>query len=101
MKDRGIRKKMIGVVISNTMDKTAVVQVTRLKRHKMYKKTLRSNTKYVVHDPKSDCQIGDKVRIIESRPISKLKRWRILEILDTSGRDQVKDKIDDTMEHIK
>jgi small subunit ribosomal protein S17 len=101
MKDRGIRKKMIGVVITDTRDKTAVVQVTRLKRHKMYKKTMRSNTKYLVHDPKNSCQIGDKVRIIESRPISKLKRWRILEILDMSGRDRIKNETDDSMELAK
>jgi len=85
MTGRGIRKKMEGVVVGDKMDKTAVVLVSRLKKHRTYKKYLRSQTKYMAHDPQNKCQIGDKVEIIESRPISKNKRWQIMEIIERSG----------------
>ncbi len=78
----GKRREMIGVVLNNRMDKTAKILVERLARHKKYKKYIRYRAKYMAHDANNRCQIGDKVRIIESRPISKLKRWRVLEILD-------------------
>jgi len=76
---------MEGVVVGNKMDKTAVVLVSRLKKHRTYKKYLRSQTKYMVHDQQNRCQIGDKVEIIESRPMSKNKRWQIIEIIEGSG----------------
>jgi small subunit ribosomal protein S17 len=82
MKERGVRKKMSGVVIGNSMDKTAVVIVNRLKKHSSYSKYIRSNSKYLIHDPQNKCQIGDKVRIVECRPISKTKRWQLLEIIN-------------------
>jgi len=82
MERRGKRKQMTGVVLNNKMDKTIRVLVERLAKHKKYKKYMRYRAQYMVHDPHNKCQIGDKVRIIESRPISKLKRWRVLEILD-------------------
>ena len=82
MGGRGKRKEMTGVVLNNSMDKTAKMLVERLARHKKYKKYIKYRAKYLVHDPHNRCQIGDKVRIIESRPISKLKRWRVLEVLD-------------------
>ncbi|MBW1911852.1 MAG: 30S ribosomal protein S17 [Deltaproteobacteria bacterium] len=88
MTERGVRKKMTGVVVGNKMDKTAVVVVSRLKKHKTYKKYLRSQTKYMAHDLRNSCQIGDRVEIIESRPISKNKRWRIIEIIEGSGREK-------------
>jgi len=78
----GKRRQMTGVVLNNTMDKTVKVLVERLAKHKKYKKYMRYRAQYMVHDPHNRCQIGDKVRIIENRPISKLKRWRVLEILD-------------------
>ena len=81
---RGVRKVLSGVVVKNQMDKTAVVLVNRLKKHKTYKKYIRSQSKYLTHDPGNRCQVGDKVKIIESRPISKLKRWKILEIVETA-----------------
>jgi len=84
MKERGVRKKMSGVVIRNSKDKTAVVVVNRLKKHGTYAKYIRSNSKYLVHDPLNRCQIGDKVRIVETRPISKNKRWQLLEIIEKS-----------------
>ncbi|MFB0521171.1 MAG: 30S ribosomal protein S17 [Desulfatiglandales bacterium] len=82
MERRGKRKEMTGVVLNNKMDKTVKILVERLARHKKYKKYTRHRAEYMVHDPHNRCQIGDKVRIIESRPISKLKRWRVLDILD-------------------
>ena len=82
MRGRGKRKEMTGVVLNNNMDKTVKMLVERLARHRKYKKYIKYRAKYLVHDPHNRCQIGDKVRIIESRPISKLKRWRVLEVLD-------------------
>jgi small subunit ribosomal protein S17 len=82
MKGRGKRREMMGVVLNNTMDKTVKVLVERLAKHKKYRKYIRYRAKYLVHDTHNRCQIGDKVRIIESRPTSKLKKWRVLEILD-------------------
>jgi small subunit ribosomal protein S17 len=82
MMDRGSRKKLVGVVIGRRMDKTTVISVSRLKRHGTYQKYLTVQKTYVAHDPKNRCQLGDKVRIIESRPISKTKRWQVLDILE-------------------
>ncbi len=82
MGERGKRKEMTGVVLNNSMDKTVKMLVERLARHRKYKKYIKYRARYLVHDPHNRCQIGDKVRIIESRPISKLKRWRVLEVLD-------------------
>ena len=81
---RGVRKQLTGVVVGTKMDKTAVVLVNRLKRHPTYKKYIRSRKKYMVHDPQNRCHPGDKVRIIESRPVSKQKRWQVLAILEAS-----------------
>ena len=86
MNRRGVRKKLTGVVVSNNMDKTAVVQVSRLKKHNAYKKYVREQKKYMAHDPQNKCQIGDKVRLIETRPMSKRKRWHVMEILETAIR---------------
>jgi len=82
MRERGVKKKLVGVVVGTKMDKTAVVLVNRLKKHNTYNKYIRRNTKYLVHDPNDICQIGDKVRITESRPISKLKRWQVVGIVE-------------------
>ncbi|MDY6971642.1 MAG: 30S ribosomal protein S17 [Thermodesulfobacteriota bacterium] len=81
MTERGLRKKLVGAVISNRMEKTAVILVERLTKHRTYGKYFRRRAKYMAHDPRNMCQIGDKVRIIESRPISKTKRWRVLDIV--------------------
>jgi small subunit ribosomal protein S17 len=85
MTQRGVRKKLVGVVVSNRMDKTAAVLVNRLKKHRTYKKYIRSQTRYMVHDPANRCMVGDRVRIIETRPISKKKRWQVLEVLESSA----------------
>jgi small subunit ribosomal protein S17 len=70
-----------GTVVSDKMQKTVVVAVERTKRHRLYKKTLKRTTRYKVHDERNECRLGDRVRIIETRPLSKEKRWRVLEIL--------------------
>lgn len=80
--ERNARKVREGTVTSNTMDKTAVVLVTERVRHKKYSKTLLRNTKLYVHDESNDLNIGDRVRVAETRPLSKLKRWRVLEVLE-------------------
>jgi small subunit ribosomal protein S17 len=79
MAERGLRKRLIGTVVSNRMDKTAVVLVERLTKHVTYQKYVRRRKKYLAHDPQNLCQIGEQVRIIESRPLSKRKRWQIIE----------------------
>lgn len=75
------RRIFDGVVVSNKMDKTVVVMVERLVKHPRVGKYIRRRTKFMAHDEKNDCHIGDLVRIIESRPLSKHKRWRVLKIL--------------------
>ena len=75
------RKKRVGRVISNKMDKTAVVQVETKRRHRLYKRVLKQISKFVVHDEDNGCQIGDLVQIAEHRPISKRKRWIVTDII--------------------
>lgn len=82
MKNRGIKRQLIGTVVSDKMEKTAVVQVERLVKHTMYKKYIRRRNKFAAHDKDNSCNIGDKVMITESRPISKLKRWRVTDIIE-------------------
>lgn len=77
----GKRKVRIGTVISDKMDKTVVVQVETLTRHPLYKKVIRRRTKFKAHDEENKCRIGDVVKIMETRPLSKDKRWRVVEIL--------------------
>ncbi len=79
---RKTRKVKVGKVISNKMDKTAVVSVIALVKHPLYKKIIKKRTKFYAHDEKNICQIGDEVHIMETRPLSKLKRWRIVEVLE-------------------
>jgi len=75
------RKIRLGQVVSNKMDKTVVVAVETPKRHPLYKKTMKRVVKYKAHDGKKECQVGDKVRIVETRPLSRDKRWRVVEIV--------------------
>jgi len=79
---RNERKVREGIVRSNGMDKTAVVEVTRRSRHPQYNKTVQSSTRYYVHDEDNTLNVGDKVRITETRPLSQKKRWRLLEIVE-------------------
>ncbi|MGD9100819.1 MAG: 30S ribosomal protein S17 [Anaerolineae bacterium] len=76
------RKVLVGRVTSDKMNKTVVVVVERTVRHPLYGKVLRRVKKYKAHDEQNECQVGDRVRIIESRPLSRHKRWRVIEILD-------------------
>ncbi len=82
MGNRGNKKVFIGTVVSDKMDKTVVVLVERLTQHPIYKKYIKKRKKFMAHDPNNMCKIGDKVKIIESRPLSKMKRWRVIEILE-------------------
>ena len=74
----------VGVVTSNKMDKTAVVTVERLVRHPLYKRSFKKTSTFMVHDDENRLRIGDRVRIVECRPLSKHKRWRLVEILESS-----------------
>jgi small subunit ribosomal protein S17 len=80
-KERGRRKTLIGIVVSNKMDKTAVVSVERRYPHPLYHKIIKSSKRYKAHDPKNEAVLGDVVRLEETRPLSKEKRWRIAETL--------------------
>ena len=80
--ERGQRKVRLGTVVADKMDKTVIVQVGASKAHRLYRKTVRQRTRFKVHDEKNECGIGDLVRITETRPISKEKRWRLLEIVE-------------------
>jgi small subunit ribosomal protein S17 len=74
-------KVRFGIVVSDKMQKTVVVAVERTKRHRLYNRTLKRTKRYKVHDENNACRLGDRVRIVETRPLSKEKRWRLLEIL--------------------
>ncbi len=78
---RGKRKVFVGTVVSDKMDKTVVVAVDRLVRHPLYKKVIRRTSKFYAHDEHNECRVGDVVEIMETRPISKLKRWRVVRIV--------------------
>ena len=84
MTDVRHQKEQVGVVLSNKMEKSAIVEVTRLIPHPLYGKVVRRKKKYVAHDEKKICQIGDKVRIRSARPVSKTKRWRVVEVLSST-----------------
>jgi len=79
---RNLRKQKTGVVVSNKMDKTISVQVERRLMHPLYGKFVKRSKKFFAHDEENTCNIGDKVRIMETRPLSKMKRWRLVEILE-------------------
>ena len=82
MEERGMRKVLTGKVVSNKMEKTVVVAVESLVRHPLYQRTIRRTQKFKAHDEENSCRIGDKVKMMETRPLSKEKRWRVIEILD-------------------
>ena len=79
---RGRRKERIGKVVSDKMQKTVIVSLTRQVPHPLYKKYFKKTTKFVAHDEKNDAKAGDTVRIMETRPLSKTKRWRVVEVLE-------------------
>ena len=82
MSKQGIEKTKIGTVVSNKMEKSIVVRVERKVQHPLYKKYIKRSTKFMAHDPENTCNIGDTVKIIETRPMSRRKRWRLLEVLE-------------------
>jgi len=81
MSIKRIKKTIEGVVVSDRMDKTVVVESSRLVKHPVYKKLIKRRARYKAHDEENKCKIGDKVLIVESRPLSKYKRWRVREIV--------------------
>lgn len=85
-KERGARQELVGVVTSSKMHKTIVVKVARTVQHRKYLRVIRSTKKYYAHDEQNEAKPGDTVRIIASRPLSKLKRWRLAEIVARSTR---------------
>ena len=80
--ERNLRKERIGVVVSNKMDKTIIVATEIREKHPLYGKFVKKTTKFVAQDEKNECGIGDTVRIMETRPLSKTKRWRLVEIIE-------------------
>jgi small subunit ribosomal protein S17 len=82
---QGKRKTKVGRVVSDRMDKTIVVSVERLARHRLYKRVVRLTTKFKAHDEANDARVGDTVRIEESRPLSATKRWRLVEVVQRAG----------------
>lgn len=86
---KGQPKDLVGSVVSAKMDKTVVVEVERLARHPLYEKVMRLRKKYKAHDEENTCRAGDIVRIVESRPLSREKRWRVEEILEQSELSEV------------
>ena len=82
METRNLRKERVGVVTSNKMDKTITVAVKRKEKHPIYGKFVNKTKKYHAHDEKNECNIGDTVKLMETRPLSKMKRWRLVEIIE-------------------
>ncbi len=82
MEERNLRKSMIGTVVSDKMDKTVVVAVETSVPHKIYKKIVKRTLKVKAHDENNECKAGDKVKVMETRPLSKDKRWRVVEIVE-------------------
>ncbi|GAB4292857.1 MAG: 30S ribosomal protein S17 [Ignavibacteriaceae bacterium] len=82
MEQRALRKTRVGIVLSNKMNKTVTIAIERRIPHPIYKKYFKKTTKLMVHDEKGECGVGDKVKVMETRPFSKNKRWRLVEILE-------------------
>ena len=82
MEERGLRKTRIGIVVSDKMDKTCVIQIKTRVRHPLYGKIMNQTSKLKVHDDNYECGIGDTLRVMETRPLSKDKRWRLVEIIE-------------------
>jgi small subunit ribosomal protein S17 len=82
METRNLRKERIGVVVSNKMDKSIVVKIERREKHPIYGKFIKKTDRFIAHDEKNECNIGDTVRIMETRPMSKNKCWRLVEIIE-------------------
>ncbi len=81
-----MKKTMVGMVVSDRMKKTIVVEIRRFVRHPVYNRVIRRRTKFSVHDEKSDAHTGDRVKVVECRPLSKNKHWRLLEVVEKAGQ---------------
>ncbi len=92
------RKRVTGVVVSDKMDKTVVVKVERFVQHPRFKKYIRRSKKYYAHDERNECKVGDVVEIEETRPLSKLKRWRVVRILKRSALAEVPESTEEVDE---
>jgi small subunit ribosomal protein S17 len=90
---KGQRKTKVGRVVSDKMDKTIVVSVERLTRHRLYKRVMKASTKFAAHDESNDAKIGDTVLIEESRPLSATKRWRLVSVLSRAGEERAGETI--------
>ncbi len=86
MKKRGNRRTLVGTVVSDKMDKTVVVRVERLVQHPVYKKYVRRHNRFMAHDESNSCAVGDRVQIVEHRPLSKRKRWKVQATLARATR---------------
>ncbi len=82
MEQRGLRKTRVGIVVSDKMDKTITIVIERKVPHPIYRKYFKKTTKLMAHDEKRECRVGDKVKVMETRPLSKNKRWRLIEIVE-------------------
>ncbi|HHV60253.1 MAG TPA: 30S ribosomal protein S17 [Clostridiaceae bacterium] len=82
MQTRALRKTRVGIVVSDRMDKTVVVQIATSVKHPLYKKIVKRTKKFKAHDENNECRVGDKVKIMETRPLSRDKRWRVVEIIE-------------------
>jgi len=85
MEKRNLRKERVGLVVSNKMDKSIIVAIERRFKHPIYGKFIKKTNKFMAHDDKNDCNIGDTVRIMETRPLSKNKNWRLVEIIERAN----------------
>ena len=90
---QGQRKTKVGRVVSDKMDKTIVVSVERLTRHRLYKRVMKASTKFAAHDEQNEAKIGDTVLIEESRPLSATKRWRLVSVLSRAGEERAAETI--------
>jgi small subunit ribosomal protein S17 len=84
--ERNLRKTRVGIVTSDKMEKTVVISVETLVEHPLYKKRIKRTSKFKAHDEQNQCKVGDKVKIVETRPLSKDKRWRVVEIVESAVR---------------
>ncbi len=82
MEQRGLRKTRVGIVVSDKMEKTITIAIERKVPHPIYRKYYKKTTKLMAHDEKRECRVGDKVKVMETRPLSKNKRWRLIEIVE-------------------
>lgn len=82
--ERSNRKTMVGIVVSDKMDKTVVIAIENYEQHPVYKKIVKRTKKYKAHDEENACKVGDKVKIMETRPLSKEKNWRVVQILESA-----------------